>query len=87
MRYADTDHFYEQQGLLICWIRNEMKITLSELANQIKRDYKEIENFEQGYQTGVIYNEMYNLCLCGLISLSNREFTSVLSKLSETKYL
>ncbi|QSF43268.1 hypothetical protein [Paenibacillus tianjinensis] len=88
MRYHDSDHFFEQQGSLICWIRNELKMSIIDLANYTKYGTKEIDDFEQGYMTSEDVNKFYEECLKGLIKYANdsgQSFSEVLYHLSEVK--
>lgn len=88
MRYHDSDHFYEQQGSLICWLRNELKMRVDDLANHTKYSVAEIDKFEMGYETQEDSKMFFEECLKGLIKYSNnsgQSFSEVMYRLSDVR--
>lgn len=86
MNYCSTDHFYEQQGMLINWFRNELNVSIGDLIRYSDLTVKDIEDLEEGCSSDTNY--IYNKCIVALIrySYSNgHSFTDLLGKLADTR--
>ncbi|PIH59675.1 hypothetical protein [Paenibacillus sp. LK1] len=84
MRYVNMDHFYENQGMLTTWIRNELGATIIDVSRLSSLTVKEIEGFEQGYTS----NSLYDKCLKALIEYAretNQSFTELMYRLYDVK--
>ncbi|WP_063565476.1 hypothetical protein [Paenibacillus sp. O199] len=84
MRYVNMDHFYENQGMLITWIRNELGATIESISRLSMLRVNEIEEFEQGYTS----NSAYDKCLKALIEYANetdQSFTELMYRLYDVK--
>ncbi|QWU13404.1 hypothetical protein SAMN04487895_10370 [Paenibacillus sophorae] len=88
MRYCSSDHFYEQQGALICWIRNELKMSLQNLSDYSGYEQNDINDFELGSSSANDWNTMYDDCIRGIMNYCKENginFTDILFKLAETR--
>ncbi|WP_336764964.1 hypothetical protein [Paenibacillus sp. USHLN196] len=78
------DHFYENQGMLTTWIRNELGATVKDVSRLSSLTVKEIEDFEQGYTS----NNEYDKCLRALIEYAgetDQSFTELMYRLYDVK--
>lgn len=78
------DHFYENQGMLITWIRNELGATIEEVSRYSLLTVKEVEDFEQGYTNNIAYDK----CLKALIEharKTNQSFAELMYRLYDVK--
>lgn len=86
MNYCTTDHFYEEQGMLINWFRNELNVSIGDLVRYTDLSVKDVEDLEEGCSSDTTYT--YNKCVVALIrycSSNGKSFTNLLSKLADTR--